>query len=197
VRTSIAEPCGAPASRANDPVLDLNAVVAYNVRAIRDLRRLTQEDVAERLAAFTGHRLPQASISNMERSFDSERRRLFDAHLLYLLSKVFDVPIIYFFLPPPTCLNHAVAGTNERVGTLLDSVLGRSESLCVVDKRLVEIARPTEDASKPTDRPGPGGGIARWRDDLIRLSEVDCHARLREIAELLRDLADSHGPSCA
>ncbi len=61
--------------------LDLNAVVSYNVRAIRLLRGLTQDQVADRLAEFTGHRLPQASISQMERSFvDRRRRRLFDAH---------------------------------------------------------------------------------------------------------------------
>lgn len=58
--------------------LDLNAVVAHNVKAIRLLRGLTQEQVAARLARFTGHRLPQASISQMERSFDGARRRLFD-----------------------------------------------------------------------------------------------------------------------
>ena len=37
----------------------------------------------------------------MERGFDGDRRRRFDAHELYLLSVVFDVPIAYFFVPPP------------------------------------------------------------------------------------------------
>lgn len=72
----------------------------------------TRPQVAERLAGFTGHRLPQASISQMERSFECERRRRFNAHDLYLLSKVFAVPIVYFFLPPPPCLDQTVARTS-------------------------------------------------------------------------------------
>ena len=77
--------------------MDVNAVVSFNVKTIRERRGLTQQQVADRLAELTGHRLPQASISAMERGFDGERRRRFDAHELYLLSVVFDVPIAYFF----------------------------------------------------------------------------------------------------
>jgi transcriptional regulator with XRE-family HTH domain len=78
------------------PGLDVNAVVSYNVKAIRERRGMTQQQVADRLAVLTGHQLPQASISAMERGFDGERRRRFDAHELYLLSVVFDVPVTYF-----------------------------------------------------------------------------------------------------
>ena len=83
-----------PANTANRSVaLDVNAVVSYNVKAIRERRGWTQQSVAERLGRVTGHQLPQASISAMERAFDGARRRCFDAHELYLLSVVFDVPI--------------------------------------------------------------------------------------------------------
>lgn len=113
-----------PMSTTRDEVpatLDLNAVVAFNIRAIRLVRGLTQDQVADRLAEFTGHRLPQASISQMERSFvDRKRRRLFNAHDLYLLSKVFDVPIVYFFLPPPACLDQRVANTGDLLSSVLD-----------------------------------------------------------------------------
>src|SRR5277367_3065112 len=91
--------------------MDVNAVVSYNLRAIRERRGWTQQQVADRLARITGHRLPQASISAMERGFDGERRRRFDAHELYLLSVVFDVPIAYFFLPPPQALGTPLADT--------------------------------------------------------------------------------------
>ena len=170
--------------------LDLNAVVAYNVKAIRLLRGLTQDQVAERLAGFTGHRLPQASISQMERSFDGDRRRLFDAHDLYLLSKVFAVPVVYFFLPPPTCLDHAVANTGEPVSALLDAVFGMPSSIDAVDNRLAEIA----------DRSTEGGSLHEApvrRLHVSHLSEIDCNARLREIASLLQDLIDRHrGDGC-
>lgn len=163
--------------------LDLNAVVSYNVRAIRLLRGLTQDQVADRLADFTGHRLPQASISQMERSFvDRRRRRLFDAHDLYLLAKVFDVPIVYFFLPPPTCLERPIITTGEPVAGIVDVLFGKPGSLRAVDSRLVDIApRPTEvsDATPP-------------RHSASLSSVIDCNARLREVAHLLQELLDHH-----
>jgi hypothetical protein len=61
---------------------DLNAIVSHNIRKLRQRRNWTQHHVAERLAVFTGHQLPQASISAMERGFDGPRRRRFDAHEL-------------------------------------------------------------------------------------------------------------------
>jgi transcriptional regulator with XRE-family HTH domain len=163
--------------------LDLNAVVSYNVRAIRLLRGLTQDQVADRLAEFTGHRLPQASISQMERSFvDRRRRRLFDAHDLYLLAKVFDVPIVYFFLPPPTCLERPIITTGEPVAGIVDVLFGTPGSLRAVDSRLVDIApRPTEvsDATPP-------------HHSASLSSVIDCNARLREVAHLLQELLDHH-----
>ena len=193
----IAEPHTTPSPRDHTDTHDVNAVVAYNLRAIRRLRGLTQVQVAERLAVFTGHRLPQASISAMERSVDTERRRLFDAHTLYLLSKVFDVPIVYFFLPPPTWLDRSLAGTEEPTGSLLEASLGGPASLPVVDRRLVEVTRRHADgvATSSTD-PADASCVERWRNDLRRVSEVDCNARLREIADLLRTLADLHGVTC-
>lgn len=177
---------------------DVNAVVACNLRAIRKIRGMTQEQVAERLAAFTGHRLPQASISAMERAFDSGRRRLFDAHTLYLLSRVFDVPIIYFFLPPPGYLDRTLDGTNDPVGSLLESSLGTSDTMTIIDRRLVETAGSSPDGTSPREADASElHGIERWRSDLRRMSEIDCNARLREIADLLRALADLHGRDAA
>ena len=156
--------------------LDLNAVVAHNVKAIRVARGLTQEQVAHRLARFTGRRLPQASISQMEMS-GSPRRRRFDAQDLYLLSKVFEVPVVYFLLPSPLLLGACVADTGERVESLLDAVFGTPSTVDTVDRRLIEIA---------------AGDVDTRSLYVTRLSEVDCEARLREIADLLRDVADRH-----
>lgn len=189
-----AEAIPMPATRNEVPAtLDLNAVVAFNIRAIRLMRGLTQDQVSDRLAEFSGHRLPQASISQMERSFvDRKRRRLFNAHDLYLLSKVFEVPIVYFFLPPSMCLDHTVANTGEPVGSLLDTVFGTPRSLGPVDKRLVEIADGTwESDISRSDHACPSEAGARHLH-VSRLSEFDCNARLREIAILLRDLTDRH-----
>src|SRR5713101_1047301 len=107
-----------PSPPTEPPGLDVNAVVSYNVKAIRERRGLTQQAVADKLAILTGHQLPQASISAMERGFDGERRRRFDAHELYLLSVVFDVPIAYFFLPPPGTGLEVLADTGRPVAEL-------------------------------------------------------------------------------
>jgi transcriptional regulator with XRE-family HTH domain len=120
--------------------VDVNAVVSFNVKAIRERRSMTQQAVADRLAELTGHQLPQASISAMERGFNGERRRRFDAHELYLLSVVFDVPIAYFFIPPPGTTSTELADTRRPVAELWRSTLGTDAQLEAVDARLAEFA---------------------------------------------------------
>ena len=119
--------------------LDVNAVVSYNFKAIRERQGWTQQGVAERLGQLTGHTLPQASISAMERGFDGDRRRRFDAHELYLLSVLFDVPIAYFFLPPPGTSTSQLADTGQPVTELYAALLGEEWQLAPLDERLAEI----------------------------------------------------------
>src|SRR5439155_16617273 len=119
--------------------LDVNAVVSYNVKAIRERRGMTQQAVADQLAQLTGHQLPQASISAMERGFDGERRRRFDAHELYLLSVVFDVPIAYFFIPPHGQSLEELADSHRPLTELYASLLGHDWQLAEMDQRLAEI----------------------------------------------------------
>src|SRR5438067_12902483 len=84
-----------------DPGVDLNEIVAYNFRAARELRGWTQEETALELERFLGQRLPQASISAIERAYDGDRRREFDAHELLAFALCFELPLFWFFLPPP------------------------------------------------------------------------------------------------
>ncbi|HEV7208310.1 MAG TPA: hypothetical protein VGN54_06180, partial [Mycobacteriales bacterium] len=99
----------------------------------------TQQAVAARLAQLTGHELPQASISAMERGFDGDRRRRFDAHELYLLSVVFDVPITYFFLPPAEPGLGVLADTGRPIAELYPTLLGLEHQLPALDERLTDI----------------------------------------------------------
>jgi len=80
---------------------DLNEVVAYNFKAARELRGLTQEETAQLLERFLGQRLPQASISAIERAYEGDRRREFDAHEILAFALAFDLPLVWFFLAPP------------------------------------------------------------------------------------------------
>jgi transcriptional regulator with XRE-family HTH domain len=188
----------APPTSTEPPGLDVNAVVSYNVKAIRERRGMTQQQVAERLAQLTGHQLPQASISAMERGFDGERRRRFDAHELYLLSVVFDVPIAYFFIPPPGTGMGELADTRRPIAELWRSLLGTDDQLDAVDARLAEIKidNPEEADAVLAAIFGPEGAVRNWHPHFRtwrkhRLREIEVHYgdRLDEIADFLGDFA--------
>lgn len=118
--------------------VDLNQVVAYNVRAARELRGWTQEDVAARLEPYLGQRLTQASVSSIERAWDGDRRREFDAHELLIFAMVFDLPILWFLLPPPGD-HRLMRATTRPVDELYAYLLGRPEQLDPLYARLRQI----------------------------------------------------------
>ncbi|MGH9025170.1 MAG: helix-turn-helix domain-containing protein [Acidimicrobiia bacterium] len=187
-----------PSRPTEAPGLDVNAVVSYNVKAIRERRGMTQQAVADKLAMLTGHQLPQASISAMERGFDGERRRRFDAHELYLMSVVFDVPIAYFFIPPPASGLAELADTQRPVAELWRSLLGTEAQLEAVDARLAEIKIDNPEAADEVLAAIFGPEEAQrnwhqqfraWRRQRLREVEVEYGDRLDEVAEFLADFA--------
>ncbi len=77
-----------------------NQVVAYNVAKARALRGWTQEKAAEELAPYLGAKLSVASFSALERSaWNPSRIKVFSADELLALSRGFDLPIGFFFIP--------------------------------------------------------------------------------------------------
>jgi transcriptional regulator with XRE-family HTH domain len=188
----------APPRSTEPPGLDVNAVVSYNVKAIRERRGMTQQQVAERLAQLTGHQLPQASISAMERGFEGERRRRFDAHELYLLSVVFSVPIAYFFIPPPGTGMGELADTRRPIAELWRSLLGTDDQLDAVDARLAEIKihNPEEADEVLAAIFGSEQAVRNWhphfrtwRKRRLREIEVAYGDRLDEVADFFADFA--------
>lgn len=178
--------------------LDVNAIVSYNIKRIREHQGWTQQSVAERLARLTGHELPQASISAMERGFDGERKRRFDAHELYLLSMVFEVPIVYFFLPPPGTGFGLLADTGRPVTELYGNLLGREDQLLPVDARLEEIniSNPDEvDAAlaaifgAETAARNWHQSFRTWRRNRLVEMEKEFGDKLDEVAAFLKDFA--------
>ena len=103
---------------------DLNEVVAYNFKAARELRGLTQEETAQLLERSLGQRLPQASISAIERAYEGDRRREFDAHEILAFALAFDLPLVWFFLPPPGDTRR-LYHTSNYVAELYGAVFGR------------------------------------------------------------------------
>lgn len=178
--------------------IDVNAVVSYNLKAIRERHGWTQQEVAARLARLTGHKLPQASISAMERGFDGERRRRFDAHELYLFSVVFDVPIAYFFLPPPGIMGTALADTGVPAVRLYSAILGDDIQLEAVDERLAEMGLNVPTDLDPIMATVLGANPASmnwhdhfrtWRKNRIALLAREYGDRLDDVADVLADFA--------
>jgi transcriptional regulator with XRE-family HTH domain len=178
--------------------IDVNAVVSYNLKAIRERRGWTQQQVADRLARITGHRLPQASISAMERGFDGERRRRFDAHELYLLSVVFDVPIAYFFLPPPGVMGTALADTGAVAVTLYTAILGDEDQLQTVDERLEQLGLNVPGDLDPVMATILGADpssmnwhdhFRTWRKNRIAVLAREYGDQLDEVADVLAEFA--------
>ncbi|HAS13541.1 MAG TPA: hypothetical protein DCS55_24020, partial [Acidimicrobiaceae bacterium] len=180
----------------DDGRLDVNAIVSFNVKAIRERRGLTQTQVAERLAQLTGNLLPQASISAMERGFDGDRRRRFDAHELYLLSHVFGVPIAYFFLPPPG-FDGELADTHRSTSDVYVSLLGQDWQLDDLDDRLRELKLTSPDeitdlqAALYVDGEHPHNWhqhFRTWRRRRLSALAVDRSDKLDEVAEFLVEI---------
>jgi transcriptional regulator with XRE-family HTH domain len=138
------------ATTSPDPVrrpgqADLNEIVAYNFRAARELRGWTQDDTALALERLLGQRLPQASISAIERAYEGDRHREFDAQELLAFALAFDLPLVWFFLPPPRDHRNLHHTTNI-VSELYGIVFGREDQLEPVYDRLRQLGidEPTE-----------------------------------------------------
>lgn len=117
---------------------DLNEIVAYNFRAARELRGWTQDETARALEGLLGQRLPQASISAIERAYEGDRRREFDAHEILAFALAFDLPLIWFFLPPPKDHRNLHHTTNI-VSELYGIVFGQEKQLGPVYDRLRQL----------------------------------------------------------
>ncbi len=142
--------------------------------------------------------MSQPSLSRLERLLEAKGRRRFDAHELYLLSVVFDVPIAYFFIPPPGTGVAELADTGRPVAELWRSLLGTESQLDAVDARLAEIKINDPDASDQVLAAifGPENAATNWhthfrtwRKRRLREIEVEYGDRLDEVAEFLADFA--------
>lgn len=126
-----------------------NQIVAFNVAKARSLRGWTQEQAAEALAPYLGAKLSGASFSALERSaWTVDRIKQFSADDLLALSRGFDLPIGYFFTPPPPDLDAALHAPDAPSPGLdpiviLDAVLGRPENIGYWQDELLAYASAT------------------------------------------------------
>ena len=152
--------------------VDLNEIVAYNFRTARELRGWTQEETAEILEPFLGQRLPQASISAIERAYTGDRRREFDAQEILAFALAFDLPMVWFFLPPPRD-HRGISRTTNNVNELYGIVFGREDQLEPVYQRLRQLGidEPDQVARTIENLTGEPSGarIASYRERRKRL----------------------------
>jgi transcriptional regulator with XRE-family HTH domain len=162
--------------------VSLNEVVAYNFRRARELRGLTQDEAAVVLEPFLGQRLPQASISALERSYGGDKRREFDAQEILAFACAFDVPLLWFLLPPPEDTRR-LQGTSDHVHELYALALGREDQLEELYERFRELGMPEPTADDDTLAAVFGGPSARMLGDYR-------HRRKQMLLALLDEYAD-------
>jgi transcriptional regulator with XRE-family HTH domain len=75
-------------------------VVAHNLTKARELRGMTQAEAAARLSRFTGSSWSATTVAQAEGSVGGQRVRQFTANELVALARTFDLPVLFFFLPP-------------------------------------------------------------------------------------------------
>jgi transcriptional regulator with XRE-family HTH domain len=165
-----------------EPTVNLNEVVSYNFRRARELRGLTQDEAAEALEPFLGQRLPQTSISAIERAWGGEKRREFDAHEIFAFACAFDLPLLWFFLPPPGDTRR-LAGASDRVNELYTFILGRDDQLDDLYVRFRELGISRSDT--------PDDALAAVAGTPTRIALNDYRQRRKELLlALLDDYAD-------
>src|SRR5437899_1084027 len=90
-----------PAGRALFLALTPNQVVAFNLQQARLWRGWTQQQAADALEPYLGKRWSVASMSQAERSVAGKVVRQFSADEIVAFARAFDLPVGWFFLPPP------------------------------------------------------------------------------------------------
>jgi hypothetical protein len=164
-----------------------NQIVALNVGRARALRGWTQEQAAEALAPYLGTKWSNASFSAVERSIAGTRVKQFSADELVALSRGFDLPLGWFFTPPPPGEDAGVhvpdagmKGTDPQL--LLDVVLGTDTNREPWHKALLDSASQAADHETTTRNAKPASG----RVD----SGIDGLAELRAATELRQAFGD-------
>jgi transcriptional regulator with XRE-family HTH domain len=168
-----------------------NQVVAFNLARARALRGWTQEQAADLLAPYLGSRLSLASFSAIERSIAGTRVKQFSADELVALSRVFEVPLGWWFTPPPD--GALYTPDHEREGLsfaeLVDLALGTPDTLAPwVDALRQWSAAQANSGEQATRADAPARtAYAQLRaQTLIREQFGD----LGEASDVLRRLAD-------
>jgi transcriptional regulator with XRE-family HTH domain len=155
--------------RADLRELTPNQIVAYSLRLARTRRGWTQDEAAERLEPYLGERWSKVNVSAVERSAIGGRARRFDADDLVAFALCFELPPVWFLLPPAETryIRPARRSTKSlRVGEFIDLLVASGWDS--IDQRITELP------------PGERG----------ERHEQGAETATRHVREALGDLAD-------
>ncbi len=126
------------------PEVDVNQVVAYNVRQARELRGWTQRSSPTASSPTWASASPRRRCRPSSGPGTGSVAGEFDAHELLIFALVFDLPITWFFLPPAGD-RRMMRATTRPVDELYARLLGLPHQLEELHARLREygIADPT------------------------------------------------------
>jgi hypothetical protein len=165
-------------------VMTSNQIVAYNVSKARAIRGWTQEQAAEELAPYLGAKLSGASFSALERSaWNVNRIKQFSADDLLALSRGFDLPIGFFFVPPPPAFDAGLYGPDAGSKGLdpiviLDAILGTPDNLGYWESELLDYSASIAPMPK-SKKEKPSVSPADLADRLSPLMAMRAKAGLR------------------
>ncbi len=177
-----------------------NQVVAFNLARAREWKGWTQDEAAEALEPYLGKRWSKASVSQAERSIAGRFVRQFDADEIVAFARAFDLPIGWFFMPPPPWSDKPGQPVKlsvpdaKRFGAslakLIDLVFGTEQQQALLTMRLqswLDLGPPQLSAAQERIT-----AMVRARIDTLAsdtLGELaDWHTTLRAMANHIEDL---------
>lgn len=169
-----------------------NQVVAYNLARARALRGWTQQQAADLLAPYLGSRLSLASFSAIERSIAGTRVKQFSADELVALSRVFEVPLGWWFTPPPD--GALYTPDHEREGLdfaeLVDLALGTPDTLPAWVDALRQWSAAQADRGEPASPPDASARTITHAELRAQTLVREQFGDLGEASDVLRRMAD-------
>jgi len=125
--------------------LTANQVVAFNLTQARQWRDWTQDEAASALEPYLGVRWSKATFSQAERSVAGRFIRNFTADEIVAFARGFELPVTWFFMPPPPWAGPGMPTRLEApddpqfgqpVAMLVDLVFGDEEQQALLTLRL-------------------------------------------------------------
>jgi hypothetical protein len=121
-----------------------NQVIAFNLARARERQGWTLNEAAERLEPYLGSRWSKANLSAAERSIAGERIRNFDADEIVAFARCFELPIAFFFMPPPPWAGELAMRLTTpdaeqlgiEIGTLIDLIYGDPFQMGALTERM-------------------------------------------------------------